>query len=307
MSAPLDVTERAVLSREELVEVHALADAAEAADDVDPLDDQVRSELVNGAGPDSVHLLLRRSGSGRLAAYAHLTQLADGASAHLVVDPEQRRIGVGGAALDVLLGMLTGGDPLLRIWAHGDTPGAQALATSRGFARVRDLWQMRAPLTDEPAEPAYPADVTVRTFEPGRDDEAWVALNAIAFAHHPEQGRLTVDDLHHRMAESWFDPAGLFLAERLGQLIGSHWTKVHPTGGTDGGPIGEVYAIGIHPDAQGMGLGRALTLTGLRYLRDRGLDSVMLYVDGDNVSATRLYRWLGFEVSGVDAMYAGRP
>ena len=59
--------------------------------------------------------------------------------------------------------------------------------------------------------PQLPQGFSVRSFEPGRDDETWVRLNAAAFARHPERGWLTVADLHERMAEPWFDPAGLLL------------------------------------------------------------------------------------------------
>src|SRR6185437_13617964 len=98
-----------------------------------------------------------------------------------------------------------------------------------------------------------PAGVRLRTFRPGADDEAWLALNAAAFADHPEQGSWTLQDLHARMAESWFDPQGFLLAETEdGELAGFHWTKIH--GGDGHGhqhsgdhghePIGEVYVVG---------------------------------------------------------------
>ncbi len=151
-------------------------------------------------------------------------------------------------------------------------------------------------------EPGFPAGVTVRAFVPGRDEDAWLELNARAFAHHPEQGSWTRADLELREAEPWFDPEGFFLAERDGALVGFHWTKVHQEG-PDGLPEGEVYVVGVDPGGQGGGVGRALTIAGMRYLRDRGLAHVMLYVDEDNKAATRMYTALGFNRSNTDVMY----
>jgi mycothiol synthase len=146
-----------------------------------------------------------------------------------------------------------------------------------------------------------PAGVVLRAFRPGADDEAWLALNARAFAGHPEQGRWTIDDLAVRLAEPWFDAAGFLLAVRQAgdRLVGFHWTKIHA--GTE--PIGEVYVLGVDPSAAGTGLGTALTLAGLRYLRGRGLTQVMLYVDESNRAAMALYTKLGFTRWSADVMY----
>ena len=183
-------------------------------------------------------------------------------------------------------------------------PARSALAKTAGFTRFRALWQMRMPLAAVPAgDPSLPPGVTIRTFRPGADEEAWLAVNHRAFAHHPEQGAWTMPDLRLREAEPWFDPAGFFLAERDGKLAGFHWTKVHPDGGEGGAPIGEVYVVGVDPGQQGGGLGRALTLAGLVHLRRLGLADVMLYVDEDNTAAVRMYTALGFSRWSTDAMY----
>ncbi len=209
--------------------------------------------------------------------------LVRGGSLELVVAPPSRGQGLGTALLELVDGPVTA-------WSHVDHPAAAALASSHGFARARELWLMtRRAASVTPVEPAVP----IRAFEPG-DEEGFLAVNAAAFAHHPEQGSLDLAGLRERMAEPWFDPAGFFLAERDGRLLGFHWTKVHPDG------TGEVYVVGVAPEAQGLGLGRALVVRGLEHLQPR---DVLLYVEADNTSAVALYGSLGFEHTATDVQY----
>ena len=206
----------------------------------------------------------------------------------------------------------------VQVWAHGPHPAAARLAAATGFGPVRTLAWMRRPLAGADAPPlpdvATPDGITVRTFRPGQDDAAWLAVNAEAFAAHPEQGRWTRADLDARIAAAWFDPEGFFVAERTGApgaLVGFHWTKVHEgqARGGESGPVGEIYVLGVAPSAQGTGLAKALAVAGLRHLRDRGLATVMLYVEADNTPAVRLYERLGFVQAAADVMYRhpGRP
>jgi mycothiol synthase len=185
------------------------------------------------------------------------------------------------------------------VWSHGERSRVVAALRAAGFAQIRELFQLRRPLDVAalPPEQTLPPDVVVRPFEPGRDEGAWLALNAAAFATHPEQGRWTRADLDARIAEPWFDPAGFFLAERADELLAFHWTKIHP------GDLGEVYVLGVSPAAQGLGLGRALLLRGLRHLAERGCTAVLLYVDGDNATALRLYERSGFTRYDVDRQW----
>jgi mycothiol synthase len=275
-------------------EVTRLAAAAEAADGVAPLSEEVLLHVRYGGGDAAVNLLLYDSGS--LAGYAHLGPPGpDGRSGELVIHPASRRRGLGLALTRALL--TSGQGTQVRLWAHGDLPAARRLAAAAGFSRARALWQMRRPLARPLPGVARPAGVTLRSFRPGEDEETWLALNARAFAGHPEQGRWDRADLERREHEPWFDPAGFFLAERAGRLAGFHWTKVHPD------RTGEVYVVGVDPAERGSGLGRALTLTGLHYLRERGLADVMLYVDESNTPAIRLYGSLGFAHTATDVMY----
>ena len=136
--------------------------------------------------------------------------------------------------------------------------------------------------------------MTVRGYrEP--DAAGVLATNAAAFSAHPEQGAMDEAGLAERMAEPWFDPAGLLVADDAdGSLLGFHWTKRHDE------HLGEVYVVGVSPAAQGRGLGRLLTLAGLHHLVAAGVAEVLLYVESDNSAAIHVYSGLGFDHAPED-------
>jgi mycothiol synthase len=192
-----------------------------------------------------------------------------------------------------------GGQTIL--WQFDPTPADDALFASRQFEPKRDLYQMRVALPL--AETArFPDDVVVRTFEPGRDDAAWLEVNNRAFVNHPEQGGWIKATLARRMAEPWFDPQRFLLAFDGDGLAGFNWLKVHEPDGHDP-RLGEIFVIGIDPGRQGRGLGRALAVEGLALLAKDGITTGMLFVAAENTGALALYRALGFEVHRVDRAY----
>ncbi len=257
---------------DELTEVSRIAAAAEAADGAAPLDEAARMALADGAATVTV-----RDGGFAL--------LHDG-DLSLAVHPEHRGRGTAAALLRETYDARTA-------WSHGDHPAAARLAASHGWSRVRDLWVMRrsAALPLPPLE--VPAGVSIRSYRPD-DAAAIVAVNAAAFVDHPEQGAMDEDNLARRMAEEWFDPAGLLVAEDDSGVLGFHWTKQHDA------HRGEVYVVGVSPAAQGRGLGRQLTLAGLHHLAGLGVDEVLLYVESDNAPAVAVYARLGFEHADTD-------
>ncbi|MFI0943930.1 mycothiol synthase [Streptomyces sp. NPDC021020] len=282
-----------------------LIEDAAAADGQPAVSEQGRLHVRHPGRPGVRHLLLwapdSEGGGHVLAGYAQIedTDPVEAPAAEFLVHPRHRLHGHGRALGEALLAATA---RRLRVWAHGGHPAARHLSVQLGLQLFRELRQMRRSLDAELsglAAPVLPAGVTVRTFRPGEDDAAWLAVNAAAFAHHPEQGSLTQRDLDDRTAESWFDPAGFFLAFRGDRLVGFHWTKVHADLG-----LGEVYVVAVAPGEQGGGLGRALTTIGLRHLAtDRNLPGVLLYVDADNTAAVSVYERLGFTTHEVDLMY----
>ncbi|MCK6209713.1 mycothiol synthase [Georgenia sp. EYE_87] len=286
------------LERATVEQVLALADAVAAADGVAALSEQTLLDLRSPVRPVR-HLLVdgaTAQGGGALAGYAQVD--AAGASAELAVHPDHRRSGLGRALLDAVRAHAPG----VAVWAHGDLPGARALAAAAGLERVRELLQMALDLPEWRRTGGGAADGApeIRTFRTGADEEAWVRLNARAFADHPEQGRMSVADLRAREAEDWFDPTLLWLVPAPDgvEVLASMWVKVVP-----GEDSGEIYALGVDPAAQGRGLGSALTVRALDEMSRRGLRRATLYVEGDNTAARRTYEREGFRCVVTDVQY----
>ena len=215
----------------------------------------------------------------------------DDAPVECVVHPRYRLQGRGRALVETLIER---GET--RFWAHGDLPAAQHLALGVGLSPQRTLLVLRQAQRPAPGDRVSDPAVTIRPFAEA-DVEAIIAVNAAAFAQHPEQGRMDRADFEARRAEEWFDPAGLFVAEIDGRVAGFHWTKRE-------GDLGEVYVVGVDPAAHGRGLGTALTDHGVQFLWDRGVSAIELYVEGDNAAALGVYRRLGFTEHARDTLYA---
>lgn len=318
------------LDEQRRAQVLALADRAGAHDGIAPLSEQFLLDLSAAHGVQ--HLLAERA--GRLLGYAQLSGAhGPDPSAELVVDPEHRRLGVGRDLATTLRSTA----PAVRVWAHGDLAAARALAVADGWEPIRDLHVMDLQVPppgsdaggsgqagqaelDGQAGPdmrfgpiALPEEFLVRPFEPGRDEADWLETNAAAFAHHREQGSMTVADLHAREQQPWFDPAGFLLvvpreshraAPGTPAIAAFHWTKIHPAGDLGPEPVGEVHVVGVHPSLQGRGLAAGVTMLGLNHLAAQGVSRIVLWVDGDNERAVRTYRRLGFEIATTDRMYA---
>ena len=269
-----------------------VAAAAQTADGVAPLNEA--TELALHHHPDRVRSWVRDDAFALLVDPDHTDPTDQPPGAHdlsLVVHPDARGNGLGRKLLEQALG--EAGEEEVRAWSHGDHPAAAHLARTHGFERVRELWVMRRPTADPLPDLVVPDDLTIRGYTPA-DAEDLLRVNRAAFAHHPEQAGMDAENLAERMAEPWFDPAGLLLATDGERLLGFHWTKQHSA------DLGEVYVVGIDPSAQGRGLGKLLTLAGLHHLAGLGVREVLLYVEADNRPAIALYAGLGFRHAASD-------
>lgn len=295
-----DITVTDSLGEHDVARARLMVDGAAAADGISPLSEHAVAAIDAAAGSGVRHVI-------SAAGYANISpgRGDEPAMIEAVVDPQLRRRGHGRALLTTAFGEAErAGDA--RVWAHGDLPGAQALAASMGLVRRRELLQLRRGLgTGAPALPELIVDdsVRLRTYAGSADDAEILRVNNAAFDWHPEQGGWGAEQIAERVGAAWFDPEGLFLAFDAAnpeRLLGFHWTKQHDT------ELGEVYIVGVDPAAQGRGLGRLLTLAGLHHLAATGRSEVNLYVEGDNTAALHTYERLGFGRYAIDVAY-GRP
>lgn len=287
--------------------VHSLAAAAERVDGYAPLNEQALFDLSTATRT----AWIATDDSGPTADTALF--VVGGGELDLVVHPGHRRRGIASALVEHVL---AGPEVVRSVWAHGDHPGGRALAQRYQFDAVRTLLHMRLILEDLPSTPHRPKEnpanrgkatdvpgISIDAFQPGADDAAWVSLNALVFADHPEQGGLTLTDLAARQREPWFQATDFLVARDIsaprnesGRLVGYNWLKID-------GDQGEIYVIGVHPDTAGRGLGRALMQAGLARLRERGCRTAELYVEAESLGPVHLYRSLGFTDLTVDVQY----
>lgn len=277
-------------------ELRRIGAACDAADDVITLNEQACLQLKYRGLRDARLWISEEDGSATGFALLH------GEILDLAVHPDARGKGVGTALARAALAEVEH----VEAWSHADHPAAAKIAERFGLVRERDLRIMSRPTSEPVTIAPVPLGVSIRTFTPA-DEEALLAINAHAFATHPEQGHMTDEDFRERTSEPWFDPQGLFLAvaaDDPSEVLGFHWTKVHRD---ENPPYGEVYVVAVSPKAAGKGLGTLLTQVGLQHLADSGVGSVILYVDGDNDAATAVYQNQGFRIVRTEAQYRGAP
>jgi mycothiol synthase len=276
-------------------EVRRIAEACDEFDSVITLNEQACLQLKYRGLRDAALWL----GDGGFA-------LLHGQILDLAVHPDARGNGVGTELAREVLQHAAENVGKVEAWSHGDHPAAGRIASRFGIPRERELRIMSRPTALPVPDRPLPPGVRIRSFTPEDTDEL-LAVNAAAFAHHPEQGHMTVEDFTERTNEAWFDPEGLLLAvpedpSEQPRILGFHWTKVHRD---EKPPYGEVYVVATNPKAAGRGLGTVLTAAGLRHLATQGIDEVILYVDGDNDPAIAVYDNQGFTVRRTEVQYRG--
>ena len=167
---------------------------------------------------------------------------------------------------------------------------ARRLLENSGYTPVRGIYVMETKLEEAPPLPHWPADISVRTFVPGRDERAVYEAVEDAFRDMWGRPRGTFERFVGMTKAESFDPSLWFLALEGDEIAGVTLCK------TLAGE-GWVDVVGVRRPWRNRGLGLALLRHAFTEYHQRGTPRVSLSVDAESVTgAPRLYGRAGMRV-----------
>jgi mycothiol synthase len=233
-----------------------------------------------------------------IVAYAEVEAIDRSVSLHgwVVVDPSHRGRGLGSTLAGWVERTATDAAPAgSTVRFHHTIPaadeGAARIVGSRGLRHVNTSWHMRMPL-DAAFDPgAAPPGVTIRPSRAGEDDTEIHDVLMRAFEGSFGWSFVPFDRFWaDARADPTFSADRVLVADLGGRVVGVSWQW-------DQSPVGWVGELGVRPELQGRGIGRALLRHALADLARRGFRIAQLNVDsGNRFGAVELYRSVGMDV-----------
>ena len=218
---------------------------------------------------------------------------------HVVVHPAWRRQGLGRELMTrVLERAREQGNAYVFSQTDDHVPAGGAFLRGLGFAPVSTWVQMRAPADLALLPPELPPGYAVRSYD-AIDDPVLLteALNR-GFTGHWENRERLLEDIEHRLEGARVRPDGIFVAFSAdGDVAGVCWCSFDvEQNALRGEQVGHIDSLGVSPEHRRRGLGRALLLTGMRWLRAQGQGAIELEAVGNNDLALPLYYSAGYTV-----------
>lgn len=218
------------------------------------------------------------------------------------VHPAHRGRGIGAGLLEAALSHSQElGARLVHIPIPERMAAARRLAEGRGLAIVRRHWQMQLGSQAEIPQMNLPPGFGCRHFLAG-DEDRLTALQNLAFAQSWGFRPNSVAEIGYRVGMSSCCDEGILFISEGDKAVAYCWTRRDECIGSRQG-TGHIWMMGVDPQYQGYGLGRAALLAGIDSLRRRGLKTIELAVDSQNLAARQLYESVGFERKGVILWY----
>ena len=185
--------------------------------------------------------------------------------------------------------LANGGSTTLDASCKEDYAARIAFLKRYGFQQTETTTVRMIRLLSEPIpEPKLPPGFVIRPLAGSHEVEAVAAMHRLAFGtdYMTTEYRLAI------MSTSEYDPSlDLVVIAPDGTIAAYCICSVNEqekTGSTD--------PVATHPRYQGLGLARALLLTGLHLLKERGMLSAHLGTSGDNIVMQKAAESVGFTV-----------
>jgi mycothiol synthase len=182
---------------------------------------------------------------------------------------------------------------ILRHSISAEDDAARTLLTHDGFEHVRTAWHMRMALPPGYEAGEVPSGATIRPSVQGADDRGiWETMEAAFRTHFGFQAVGFEQWWANTRNTGAYDPSLILVAEVDGSIVGASEQFLPP-----GERTGWVGDLGVRPEFQGRGIGRALLRHALADLSSRGSRFAQLNVDSQNeTGAVELYRSVGMRV-----------
>lgn len=214
------------------------------------------------------------------------------------VEPSWRHRGVGSMLLDHVRGYLKSKEMEEVQTAVPDVcPEEASFYRRRGFEVQRHFHFMERGLGDAVPDAPLPDGYSWTNLSADKVDR-WVRIQNSVFSEHWGSREITPQEFQTWMKEPSFDPTGFWGVAFAGRIIGIDNNEVDEEYVKYSGmKRGMLWVIGVEKAHRRQGIGRALTVRGLNWCREKGMETAALYVDSENTPALTLYRRLGFQVS----------
>jgi mycothiol synthase len=166
---------------------------------------------------------------------------------------------------------------------------AHRLLAVQGFTQIRTMWSMHRDVRGV-ARSAPPIGVTIRRFEPGRDERTFWEVSDAAFEGHFGH----VPTSYESFEADWYrshdwNPDQVLLAELDGDVVGElAWVEA--------GDDGYIASVGVLEASRGRGIGTALLHAAFADIAEAGFANATLGVDTENATgAVGVYRSAGMQ------------
>ena len=227
----------------------------------------------------------------------------------LAVLPEFGRNGIGRKlVVKAVESLKQRGMKVADTWAQSDREGCVSLFESLGFKVIRVTSLMERSLAHVTIDGGVNEQILIRKAQL-RDENEILLLNKLdneAFKEHFNYRPRTIDETKYSLLETpWWKEQQAWFAildnEPVGYVVVGIDADLNKMKNVR---YGWILDIGVLKPMRRRGIGSSLLWHSMKWLKCRGLDNALLYVDDMNpAGAIRLYEEVGFEVSKKNFIY----